>query len=63
MSNIVFDILTNRFLLLSLFFRRNSEELGTVGEDSKERQKLTIFYDGKVSVCDVTELQVFSIVV
>nr|KAJ0196750.1 hypothetical protein LSAT_V11C700353710 [Lactuca sativa] len=52
-----------RFLLLSLlFFRRNSEELGTVGEDSKERQKLTIFYDGKVSVCDVTELQARTII-
>ncbi|CAI9292933.1 unnamed protein product [Lactuca saligna] len=41
---------------------KTSEELDTVGEDSKERQKLTIFYDGKVSVCDVTELQARTII-
>ncbi|KAK1420360.1 hypothetical protein QVD17_21890 [Tagetes erecta] len=41
-----------------------SYEINTVGEDLKEKQnqQLTIFYDGKVCVCDVTELQAKTII-
>lgn len=28
-------------------------------EEQREQQQLTIFYNGKVTVCDVTELQVY----
>ncbi|KAL4563471.1 hypothetical protein LXL04_027514 [Taraxacum kok-saghyz] len=41
---------------------KTSEENTAVGEDLKDMQKLTIFYDGKVSVCDVTELQARTII-
>ncbi|KAJ0451345.1 putative transcription factor TIFY family [Helianthus annuus] len=36
------------------------DDINMVGGDlkGKQNQQLTIFYDGKVSVCDVTELQV-----
>ncbi|KAI3680935.1 hypothetical protein L6452_35714 [Arctium lappa] len=39
-------------------------ELTTIDGDSKEKQqqKLTIFYDGKVSICDVTEIQARAII-
>nr|GEU80161.1 protein TIFY 5A [Tanacetum cinerariifolium] len=41
-----------------------SDEINAVGGDlnEKQSQQLTIFYDGKVSVCDVTELQARSII-
>ncbi|XP_076908930.1 protein TIFY 5A-like [Bidens hawaiensis] len=39
-----------------------SYDIKMSGEDLKEKQKLTIFYDGKVSVCDVTELQAKTII-
>ncbi|KAK9064326.1 hypothetical protein SSX86_015706 [Deinandra increscens subsp. villosa] len=41
-----------------------SDNKNMVGGDLKERQnqELTIFYDGKVSVCDVTELQARTII-
>ncbi|PWA84800.1 jasmonate-zim-domain protein 8 [Artemisia annua] len=41
-----------------------SDEISAVGGDlnEKQSQQLTIFYDGKVSVCDVTELQARSII-
>ncbi|KAI3495455.1 hypothetical protein L1887_37796 [Cichorium endivia] len=41
---------------------KTSEEMAMVGEGLKEKQKLTIFYDGRVSVCDVTELQARTII-
>ncbi|KAI3741573.1 hypothetical protein L1987_59247 [Smallanthus sonchifolius] len=42
----------------------HSDEINTVSGDLKEKQnqQLTIFYDGKVSVCDVTELQAMTII-
>ncbi|KAI7725175.1 hypothetical protein M8C21_009794, partial [Ambrosia artemisiifolia] len=40
------------------------DDINRVGEDlkGKQNQQLTIFYDGKVSVCDVTELQARTII-
>ncbi|KAI3800748.1 hypothetical protein L1987_28842 [Smallanthus sonchifolius] len=42
----------------------HNDEINTVGGDLKEKQnqQLTIFYDGKVSVCDVTEIQAMTII-
>ncbi|KAI3824559.1 hypothetical protein L1987_06022 [Smallanthus sonchifolius] len=41
-----------------------SDDINMVGGDLKEKQnqQLTIFYDGKVSVCDVTEFQARTII-
>ncbi|KAF5764698.1 putative transcription factor TIFY family [Helianthus annuus] len=40
------------------------DDINMVGGDlkGKQNQQLTIFYDGKVSVCDVTELQARTII-
>ncbi|XP_076885349.1 protein TIFY 5A-like [Bidens hawaiensis] len=42
----------------------SSEEVNKVGGDVKEKQnqQMTIIYDGKVSICDVTELQAMRII-
>ncbi|MFS8016022.1 putative transcription factor TIFY family [Helianthus anomalus] len=44
--------------------QNSSDDINMVGGDlkGKQNQQLTIFYDGKVSVCDVTELQARTII-
>nr|GMD09221.1 protein TIFY 5A-like [Ipomoea batatas] len=33
----------------------------TISEDIRQQQQLTIFYDGKIVSCDVTEIQLIKI--
>lgn len=65
LMNVFFQ--NNCEVLINFFWlERYSDGVNMVCRDLKEKQnqeQLTIFYDGKVSVCDVTELQVIFITI